>query len=64
MAFTQVEMPKIMSTCAIDQVSTIGNFNMPPKINTVGQFLRDDFKSHGPVKSIPSINEFLNTNRK
>jgi hypothetical protein len=64
LAFSQIEMPKMQSTYAFDKVTTIGNINVPPKINTVGQFLRDDFKSHGPVKSIPSINEFLNTHRK
>lgn len=35
---------------------------MPPKVNTIGQFLRDD--NFGQVKSIPSINEFLNIKKR
>ena len=36
MAFSQIEMPKMKSSCAFDKVTTIGNIIVPPKINTVG----------------------------
>lgn len=37
----------------------MGDINNPPKINTVGQFLRYDNANYGTMKSIPSVNEFL-----